>query len=389
MRRRTLAVVVISTVIASSAITWLASSQIKSPAEIAAQAAPPPPAPILVRVEKRVLATKIVSRGTGHYGSPQAVSLTRSALKEGRRVVTGLPKVDTALREGDVVLTISGRPTFLLEGDQPAYRDLGPGMSGTDIRQLERALRRQGLDPGQVDGAYDTDTGRAVAALYRRHGFRPVVASASQLAAVRPRESALIRGARAEAGTQLPADEAVFVPSVPVRVVKLKAAVGSAPRAELLTVSTSAVSVDGTLPVENAGLVKAGADVLIDEPALGIATKGTVSRIAARPGTDGADGFHVAFRVGVPKPPPGLVGASVRLTLPVKSTRTSTLAVPLAALSLGPDGTSRVQRSVDSVISPVRVELGLAAEGYAAVKPLDGPLAAGDLVVVGFDAKGR
>jgi hypothetical protein len=33
------------------------------------------------------------------------------------------------------VLTISGRPTFLLDGVQPAYRDLGPGMSGTDVRR--------------------------------------------------------------------------------------------------------------------------------------------------------------------------------------------------------------------------------------------------------------
>ncbi|HJV14874.1 MAG TPA: hypothetical protein VJ625_13380, partial [Propionibacteriaceae bacterium] len=144
-------------------------------------------------------------------------------------------------------------------------------------------------------------------------------------------------------------------------------------------------SVEGALPVEQAGLIKTGADVLIDEPALGIKTQGKISRIATQPGTDGADGFHVAFSVSVPKPPPTLVGASVRLTVPIRSTKKSTLAVPVAALSLDADGASRVQRSVGGVINPVRVEPGLSADGYVAVTPLDGDLAAGDLVVVGFN----
>jgi hypothetical protein len=71
--------------------------------------------------------------------------------------------------------------------------------------------------------------------------------------------------------------------------------------------------------------------------------------------------------------------------VPIKSTGKSTLAVPVGALSLGADGASRVQRSVGGVISPVRVEPGLSAEGYVAVTALDGELAAGDLVVVGFN----
>jgi len=385
MRRRTLAFVVLGAVVLSALVTWFASSKIRSPAEIAAQAAPPVPAPILAPVEQRVLATKIISRGTGHYGSARQISLTPSALKDGARVVTTLPKPGARVAEGYVLLTVSGRPTFLLDGAQPTYRDLGPGMSGKDVRQLEKALRRLGFRPGSVDGYYDDTTARAVTALYRKHGFDPVVATTEQLAAAQPMESTLVRGGRARGGTQFPSDELVFVPATPLRVVKVTAKPGSAPKGPLLTVSNSIVSVEGALPVEQAGLIKTGADVLIDEPALAIKAKGTVSRIAEQPGTDGADGFHVAFSVSVPKPPPALVGASVRLTVPIKSTGKSTLAVPVGALSLGADGASRVQRSVGGVISPVRVEPGLSAEGYVAVTALDGELAAGDLVVVGFN----
>lgn len=388
MRQRTLGLAVIAAVLVSSVVTWFASVQILSPAEVAARAAPPEPSPILVPVEKRRLATKIVSRGTGHYGSPRELLMARSRLKEGRGVITRLARPGAVIGERDVVLTISGRPTFLLDGVQPAYRDLGPGMSGTDVRQLERALERSGLTPGRVDGSYDAATGQAVARLYRKHGFKPIVATQAQLAAVRPREAELIAGARAGAGVQLPADEVIFVPSTPLRVTKVAARLGAAPTGALLTATNSVVSVDGSVPVDQADRLKAGAEVLIDEPALGIEATGKLSRVASRPGTDGVDGFYVYFEVLVETPPPALVGASVRLTVPIRSSRASQLAVPVSAVSLGPDGGSRVQRSIGGKTEFIAVEPGLAADGYVVVTAPNGGLAAGDLVVVGFDNAG-
>lgn len=384
MRRRNLALFVLAAVVLSSLATWFASARIHSPAEIAARTAPPVPSPILVPVEQRVLATKIVSRGTGHYGSPRHLAIAPSALKAGYQVVTTLPRVGAVVDEGAVLLTISGRPAFLLDGPQPAYRDLGPGMSGPDVKQLETALKRLGLDPGRVDDSYDSSTADAVAALYRRHGFEPVIATESELRDVRPIQAELVEGARAQGGIQLPADEVIFVPSTPLRVTQLRVGLGAPADRPLVTVTNSIVAVNATLPVEQAGVVKTGARVLIDEAALGINATGKVSMVAERPGTHGVDGFHVFFQVVVDDPPPALVGASVRLTIPIKTTRRAQLAVPVSAVSLGPDGASRVQRSVDGKLSFVPVEPGLSADGYVAVTPR-GELAAGDLVVVGFD----
>jgi len=388
MRQRTLGLSVAVAVVLSSVVTWIASVQIVSPAEVAARAAPPDPSLILVPVEERRLATKIVSRGTGHYGSPRELSVAPSRLKEGRGVVTRLPRTGTVIGERDVALTISGRPTFLLDGAQPSYRDLGPGMSGADVRQLELALQRSGLTPGRVDGTYDAATGHAVTRLYRKHGFQPIVATQAQLDTLRPREAELIAGARAQGGVQLPADEVIFVPATPLRVTKVGARLGASPGGALLTVTNSVVSVDGSLPVDQAGKVKAGAEVLIDEPALGIEATGKVSPVAGRPGTDGVDGFHVHFEVVVETPPPALVGASVRLTVPIRSSKAAQLTVPVSAVSMGPDGGSRVQRSVDGRTEFVAVQPGLAADGYVAVTATDGGLAAGAMVVVGFDSAG-
>ncbi len=61
------------------------------------------------------------------------------------------------------------------------------------------------------------------------------------------------------------------------------------------------------------------------------------------------------------------------------------LAVPVGALSLAADGSTRVQRRNGSVLEFVTVEPGLSADGMVEVTPIDGSLAAGDLVVVGFD----
>ncbi len=376
-------------VLLSSLATWAAAVQIRSPAEVAARTAPPAPSPILVPVVERVLSSRVVTRGTAHFGSPRELVVTPSELKSGARIVTSLPRRGARLAAGDVLATVSGRPVFLLAGRIPSFRDLGPGMTGRDVAQLERSLRRLGLAPGPVDGSFDAATGEAIAALYRRHGFEPLVATEATLADARPAEAGLVSGGFAQPGVQLPSDEVVFVPAGPLRVTELPTEVGTSADGTIATVTDSDVVVDGVLPVEQAGRVRVGARTTVDEPTLGIDASGTVSSVAGRPGTDGADGFHVSFRVAVQDPPAALVGASVRLTVPIRSTRTAKLTVPVTAVSLGPDGGSRVERAVAGGTEFVPVRTGLSADGFVAVDPEEGTLSAGDRVVVGFEAGHR
>lgn len=387
MRRRNLVVLMAAAALVSSLVTWAAAVQIRSPAEVAARTAPPAPSPILVPVVERVLSTRVVTRGTAHFGSPRELVTTHSALKSGPRIVTSLSRRGRELVAGDVLATVSGRPVFLLTGRLPMFRDLGPGMSGADVLQLERSLRRLGLAPGAVDGSFDAATGEAVAALYRRHGFESLVASEATLADARPAEAELVAGGFARPGVQLPSDEVVFVPAGPLRVAELPTPVGTPADGPLATVTGSDVVVDGFLRVEQAGRVPVGAQVLVDEPTLGIDAAGRVSSVAGRAGTNGADGYHVSFRVAVEDPPQALVGASVRLTVPIRSTRTRRLTVPVTAVSLGPDGGSRVERSVGGRTEFVAVRTGLSADGYVSVTPVQGTLTAGDRVVVGFEAR--
>lgn len=395
MRRRDLVVLVASTVALSAVVTWVGAAQIRSPAEVAAQTAAPTPSPILATVERRVLSTRVVTRGTARFDAPARLVLTTSALKSAERVVTSLPRRGAVVRAGDVLLTVSGRPVFLFQGALPSYRDLGPGLAGPDVAQLERGLAAAGFAPGPVDGRYDAATGSAVAALYRSHGSMAMTATDQQLAEVAPAEAALLPGSTATAGVQLPADEVVFVAAAPVRVSALHAEPGSPPEGAVLAYTGSRVVVSGALPVEQAALVQRDARVVIDEPALGINARGRVTQVAGRAGTGGADEFHVAFEVVVPDPQAGMVGSSVRLTVPIRSTRTAELTVPVSAVSLGPDGRTRVQKAGsggsggggaggDGGPTYLPVRTGLSVDGYVAVTPLEGSLVEGDEVVVGI-----
>ena len=547
---------------------WIASRSIESPAEAAARTAPPAPSPILVPVERRVLSSDVVTRGTARFGLPQPISVAPSALKASAGLIATLPLRNAPVNEGDVVLTASGRPVFVLAGRVPAYRDLAPGTAGGDVRQLEEGLARLGFDPRPVDGVYDERTGKAVADWYTSRGWEPFGPTRDQLAAIRalerdwgdamrnrvasaaaaataaqavaaaraaadqatrtaalevaaraedrrllaeahgrgaplrveseraraehaeaaaeadfaaktadralivldPRQpetarqnadaqlgvaraarrrtqlegelavrtaereaelaaervrlaeaalrSARLEGARAvraaldaqkvadfdtrlateradrlaadlslarqKLGIQVPADEIVFLPALPVRVEEVIARVGAQSAGTVMSVTDNQLAVDSALPLEVAPLVKPGMRVAIDERALGIRASGVVQTVASTPGTRGVDGFHIYFEVRVDETPARLEGFSVRLTIPIESTRGAVLAVPVSALSLAADGSSRVQAEANGALGYVTVRPGLSAGGYVEVTPLDGRLEPGQLVVVGY-----
>jgi hypothetical protein len=187
-RKQKLALALVFVVLLAAA-SWVIGSKIQSPAEAAARTAPPTPSPILVPVEKRVLTSDVITRGTARFGLPQSISLAQSPLKTGPGIITTLPARGDQLEEGDVLLTVSGRPVFVLQGDIPVYRDLFPGLSGEDVHQLEDALKRLRFDPGSIDGVFDADTAAALADLYASAGYVSFTATGEQLANLRTLEN--------------------------------------------------------------------------------------------------------------------------------------------------------------------------------------------------------
>ncbi len=560
----------------AAGMAWVAGSHIESPADAAARTEPPTPSPILVPVEKRVLGSNIVTRGTARFGLPQPISVAPSVLKAQPGLITTLPIRNTQFSEGSILLTASGRPVFIFQGQVPAYRDLAPGVRGEDVRQLEQALKRLGFDPGPIDGVYDQNTGAAVSKWYQSKGAEPFGPTRDQLALVRtlerdwsdavkvqeattavalaavpavesaralarhnnrtvevdleakaaerkkleqslradtalsvederakanyanaaaeaelaaaisdrafieldPRQpdtaraaanaklevaraaahrtkiagqmavqtaeraakavgerlqqsevnevsarlaerstsldsqkivraavdalrlaeldarqasaranqlAADLDAARLKMGVQVPVDELVFIRSLPVRVEELKVLVGATATGTVMTVTNNQLSIDSSLTLESAPLVKPGMQVTIDEQALGVKAKGVVLAVASTPGTRGVDGLHFYFEIKVDPTPARLEGFSVRVTIPIKSTQGAVTAIPNSALSLASDGTSRVQVSRNNALEYIAVTPGMAADGYVEVSPVGAKLEPGELVVVGYN----
>jgi peptidoglycan hydrolase-like protein with peptidoglycan-binding domain len=152
---------------------WIAAREIKSPAQVAADTAPPQASLLTAQVQRRTLSSEVIVRGTGRYGQPEAISLPSSSLKTSTQLISRIAKPDAVLRERSVAMVVSGRPVFVLRGATPMHRDIGPGDRGEDVRQLEQALARFGYSPGSVDGRYDRSTAAAVAQMYRARDHAP------------------------------------------------------------------------------------------------------------------------------------------------------------------------------------------------------------------------
>ncbi len=191
MTRRKVAGGIVALVVASSVGGWLVGRRITSPAEVAARTAAPEASAILVPVESRQLTSDVITRGSGQFGSPEKLTVATSALKSAPGIVAELPTLGTEVAEGQAIMTASGRPLLLMQGVQPMARDLGPGVVGRDVQQLEDGLKRLGFFDDVPDENFDSTTEYAVAEWYDSLGHTPFAATNEQLASVRQQEAAL------------------------------------------------------------------------------------------------------------------------------------------------------------------------------------------------------
>uniref|UniRef100_A0AAU3GYS4 Peptidoglycan-binding protein n=1 Tax=Streptomyces sp. NBC_01401 TaxID=2903854 RepID=A0AAU3GYS4_9ACTN len=310
---------------------WFAGSRMQSPADAAAAHQPPKAGPVTVAAERRSLIASVVAQGSVEFDSPQSVTLAglvgapdsgSGASGAGDSVaqrVTKAPAAGKEVREGDVLMQVSGRPVLVLRGTVPMYRTLGPGASGDDVKQLQRALTRLGFNPGSVNGTYGQPDAAAVSRWYENKGYsamEPTVADKQQLgtleAAVTAAQQALLEaqspgggsggtgdtggsvdteragsgtdaGGSAAAelqlksaqqqldaanaalsdfqagyGTKVPAGEVVFLPELPARLGKVSVKTGDSPSGPVATVTSSQVVVRAVVPADDAKLLHKG-----------------------------------------------------------------------------------------------------------------------------------
>ena len=198
--------------------------------------------------------------------------------------------------------------------------------------------------------------------------------------------NAALTEAQGKALTPLPAGEIVYVPTLPRRVDSVKPK-----RGEVLgdgafaTVSGTDLEARGSVSADDAAQLSVGATgtITLNDRDYEV-TLAEISDTQNNSGGTDATRKNVVFVFGTltPDQEAQLSGQSVRVKVPVGSTDGPVLAVPLAALSAGPDGSSRVQVHDGSGTRLVEVTTGLAANGYVEITSSKGDLAEGDLLVL-------
>jgi multidrug efflux pump subunit AcrA (membrane-fusion protein) len=258
-----------------------------------------------------------------------------------------------------------------------------------EVNAAQRTLdeARVAGDAGQIAAATDQ---LAIAQARQREVQAPRNTTAAQgaLAAAQQQRSeaqAALTEAQAGVGVPLPASEVVFLPSLPRRVDEVTVERGDVLDGPALKVSGADLLVTARVSAADRQLLSEGMKAVIEHA--GTRVDGTITALerdeSPESSSSTSGGFDVTIRPDSPTPQQIelLRRANVKVTIPVQSTDGEVLAVPLAALSAGPGGQSRVEvvRSGGGR-ELLPVEVGLSAGGYAEIR---GAVSEGDLVVVG------
>lgn len=236
-------------------------------------------------------------------------------------VLTAVPAPGTVVSRGQPLYEVDGRPTRLLYGDRPVWREFTLGMSdGPDVRQLETNLVALGYGAGlTVDDHFSAATAAAV--------------SRWQVSLGLTRTGALALG------------DVLFAPG-PARVSQTLATPGTriGPGQNVIEATSTARVVTVNLPTVAQAVVSVGVKVAVTPPTGGPqpGTVTTIGRVAqtTQPGSPGGPQqatITVIITLDNPDAVAGLDQAPVQVAI-ITSQHKGVLAVPVTALIAAADG---------------------------------------------------
>lgn len=294
-----------------------------------------------------------VSATLGYEGS-------YSVAGHGSGTITWLPAAGQVIGQGQVLYRVdNGTPVFLLYGTVPAWRALSEGMSGADVRQLNRDLVSLGYAKSADISAlgwdyFSWETAYALELLQAHLGLT-------------------------QTGT-LPQGQAVFLPSA-IRVTAVTASLGAQAAGTVLQGSSTRRVVTINLDAAQQSEVKAGDKVTITLPT-GQTTPGVVSSVG-RVATGGTTPtVPVLVRLIDAKAAGTLDQAPVTVSITTASV-SNALVVPVNALLAQASGGYAVEEvTAGGRHHLVPVSLGLFDDAAGLVQVSGPGLAAGERIVV-------
>lgn len=309
----------------------------------------------------------------GEEGATEAYRAAEDSVTAAQQAVTAAEAERNRAGAGPTQAEIAGANTEVAQAEAAYAQAKRDKMPNTDIAAAKAVLDQARANRDALYGDKDTSAEQsAVDAAYE--GLT--------------RAQQDLETARQAIQPFLPVQEVQFLANLPRRVDTVNVKRGSELSGAALTVSGANVRLAGAAAEADAKLVKVGAAGSFD---LDDGTTIAAKVVSVEPGNAG-ERWSIALEPGAMTPEQMTLaqGANVRVSIPVGSTDGDVLSVPLAALTAGPGGESRVEvvdsdprEGADAETHLVEVETGLSADGFVEVTPKDGELAEGDLVVIG------
>lgn len=349
---RRVGALILATALASAAIGGAAGFFVRSPAQVAADAAPPAPSELTMAVKEGTISDPLLLPGVVALGNVTDLTPT------GGGVVTDLPiPVGTPFTAGAVIAEVNDRPVIYLQGAVPLLRDLRPGDEGEDVRRLQEALRPW-LN-GEPDGTWGTGVTNAVRALYKAAGYDAPVGDAAL-------RSELVFGAAASA-----------------TVLSIKTSLGGAVESPLIRATTSDPTVTAEVTDAISQLLHVGDRVSVAGSVIGGPQEGTITAVGGL--ATGEDGVSRATVIVQPVTalPARAIDGKVEITVLTGAEAEAGLVVPLAAIRSDATGGTYVLLKEGTDAHRVAITVDQTGSGQARVTSDHGDLAVGDLVVLG------
>jgi peptidoglycan hydrolase-like protein with peptidoglycan-binding domain len=403
-------------------VSTIAGSGLKSPQQAVADAAPPSASPVTTAVERRVLVEPVVLRGQVKPGAVIKLLPPTGTTGPDNVITSVRVRQGQILREGQVVAVRSGQPMITIAFPFPLYRDITSGMTGPDVTETQRALRRLGYAV-PVDGRFAKATQEALRKMFHARGFEAPAGSQSAVAALPSARTALRTAQQAydeavasgtgvdaarvgldqarvalertelEAGPALPRATVLRLDKGGRTITRVIARVGT-----ILAADQPLVELDGEAPfvtaevnTEQVRLIRAGQGARILDEQSGTTADAVVESVDSVPGDAGTgEGSGPRVRLTFRGPPlPVIAERSVRIDLAAPASN-PVLAVPVTAVYARPDGTTfvTVLRSTGAT-TDVTIDVGQIAGGWVEIVPASPEtLPPGTLVILGEAANG-
>jgi multidrug efflux pump subunit AcrA (membrane-fusion protein) len=262
---------------------------------------------------------------------------------KGSGTVTWLPAAGAVVKRGQALYRLDNKPVVLLYGTLPAYRNLAPGVKGSDVKQFERNLWALGYRGFTVDSTYSSATADAVEEWQDDLGL-------------------------SETGTVTTGQIEYATTSVRIDSVTAQNGAAAQPGTELLKFAGTTLVAVVDLEMDSQRLAKQGAAVEVEMPD-GKRLPGKILKVGTtvqQGQGDQDDTTLIEVTIGFSGAPTGMDEASVTVDF-TAAQRADVLTVPVAALLALSEGGYGVQVVDGGTTKTVAVETGLFADGNVEV----------------------